>query len=273
LFYCRPSSVVMCILRPSEGMLLSILIGMGCAGAVTPFAEGILGVWMPKTGVPTKSILGPVAYEFLASGPGRMHSGLTACRDERTGDVWFTLLNGQLWRTSGDQTQYCFGQQTLFEQSPFSVQQVTDTSVNRCWRNGDRGMPTHKKGCQGCDCARIFLNLTDPDTLTLTFWMSPPVVHADFTFTRSGAAPSFKAAVESTMAFPYQQCQMRDHYGPNIPLEPDLRNRTRASRGGCAFASRQVAHALMKHDDRTFDLGDILHESEVSSQAQAGQCR
>jgi len=141
------------------------------------------------------------------------------------------------------------------------------------WRNGDRGMPTHKRGCQGCDCARILLNLTDPDTLTLTFWMSPPVVHADFVFTRAGAAPPFITAVQSTMAFPYQQCRMRNHYGPNIPFEPDLRNRTDSFAGGCAFASRHVAQALMKEDDKSFDLKDMLDEPPSSAETQAGRCR
>lgn len=235
-----------------------------CGKSVTPFAENILGTWMPKKGAPTKSILGPVAYNFLSSGPGKLRAGITALRDDETGDVWFTLLNGQMWRTTGNQTQYCFGQEVLFEQSPFQVQEVTETSVNFCWRDGDRGMPTHTKGCKGCDCARIFLNLTDPDTLTFTFWMSPPVVHADLVFTRSGLAPTMKDAIHSTMLFPYQQCQIKDHYGPNLPGEPDLRNKTRIQ-GGCGGASHLIAQSMMKDDD--VSLG------AATANAAAGQCR
>jgi len=172
-------------------------------------------------------------------------------RDHTTNDVWFTLLNGQMWRTTGHQTQYCFGEQILFEQSPFQVQEVTETSVNFCWRDGDRGMPTHTQGCKGCDCARILLNLTDPDTLAFTFWMSPPVIHADFVFTRSGPAPPFWAAIESTMMLPYQQCQIRDHYGPNIPFEPNLHHRRRVG-GGCGGGASRIVETMMKDDDMSF---------------------
>lgn len=241
--------------------------------SVTPFAEHMFGVWAPKKGVPTRSILGPVAYDFLGSGPGKMKAGFTALRDDTTGDVWFTLLNGQQWRTSGNQTQYCFGTKVLAEQSPFEVQQITDTSVNICWRSGDRGMPTHTKGCKGCDCARIFLNLTDADTLSFTFWMSPPVIHADLVFTRSGPAPTMKDAIQSTMLFPYLQCRVVDHYGPNIPGEPDLRNRTYQLPGACGSASRRVAEGMMKDDELPPGFEEVVAEPGADSENSIGQCR
>ena len=58
--------------------------------AETAFPEGILGKWMPS-GAP-QSILGPLAYEFLAAGVG----AFSAQRDPATGDVWFTILDGQV---------------------------------------------------------------------------------------------------------------------------------------------------------------------------------
>ena len=58
--------------------------------AQTDFPEGILGKWMPS-GAP-QSILGPLAYEFLAAGVG----AFSAQRDPATGDVWFTILDGQV---------------------------------------------------------------------------------------------------------------------------------------------------------------------------------
>jgi hypothetical protein len=50
-------------------------------------------------------------------------------------------------------------------------------------------MPTHKAGCQGCDCAKITLELKDEETLHFTFWMSPPVIHAHVEAKLSGPAP------------------------------------------------------------------------------------
>jgi len=250
---------------------LCLAVG-GLAKSVTPFAEKILGTWLPQKGYPLKSILGPVAYNFLASGPGSMNVGLTALRDNKTGDVWFTLLDGQMWRVVGKQVQYCFGEGVLAEQSPFEVDNITDTSVNICWRSGDRGMPTHTKGCQGCDCARIFLNLTDDNTLHFQFWMSPPLVHADLMFVRSAPQPAFKDAISSTMVMPYLQCQIKDHYGLNIPGEPDLRNKTntkpeRISRSGCLAHQRIYA---MKNDDIMASLGEFSQEAQERDSA--GQC-
>jgi len=114
-------------------------------------------------------------------------------------------------------------------------------------------MPTQTKGCSGCDCARILLNLTDENTLRFQFWMSPPVIHADATFVRAGPQPTFQQAIESTMEDPYSQCQIRDHYGPNVPHEPDLRTTkttttpkpSQTFSGGCA---QTIAESMKSND-------------------------
>merc|ERR1719183_2537065 len=113
-------------------VLLSLtqgIVGIQLGKNVTPFAENLFGTYTRKMGVPTKAILGPIAYHFLP--------GMNILRDPATDDVWFTLLSGQMWHVVGNETQYCFGPKTtrkLAEQSPFSVDSITDTSVNFCWR-------------------------------------------------------------------------------------------------------------------------------------------
>ena len=219
----------------------------GLGKNVTPFAEKLFGTYTRKPGIPGKAILGPLAFDFLPS--------MSILRDPATDDVWWTLLSGQMWHTVGNETQYCFGPAStkkLAEQSPFSIDSVSDSSVNLCWRRGLRGMPTQKANCSGCDCARILMNLTDPDTLRFQFWMSPPVLHADVQFVRSGPPRTFQQAIESTMDNPYDQCDIRDHYGPNVPGEPDLRTTpppTAARTSGCADAVRETMAMSMKDDD------------------------
>ena len=195
-----------------------------------------MGVWTPKLGVTPQSILGPLSYEFLAGSAG----GFQALRDPATGDVWFTLLLGQAFRVGGTKMQYCFsgdvsGSQqqhgTLMEQSPFGVVAVNDTFVRFCWREGLKGMPTHAANCTGCDCASINLALIANGTvgpeLDFTFWQSPPVVHAHAVFElQSSTPPAFKDAITSHMSDPYEQCQFVDHYGMNVPGQPDLTDRT-----------------------------------------------
>jgi len=204
------------------------------SGSMTKFPEGMFGAWYPKEKVTPKSILGPLSFEFLAWHEG----GFSALRDHETGDVWFTLLMGQVFRVRGNQMQYCFGEVLLMEQSPFSVDSTNENNVTFCWRTGLRGMPTHRTGCSGCDCAKILINLVDENTLTFQFWMSPPVLHADIVLTRKGPEPPFMKAIWPLMPFPYQQCAFRDHYGPNLPGEPNLRNKTNNVKpitgGGCA---------------------------------------
>jgi len=227
--------------------LMTKVLGSPDTKNVTPFAESLFGSYVRKPGVATKAILGPIAYNFLP--------GMNVLRDPNTDDVWFTLLAGQMWHVTGNETQYCFGPTStkkLGEQSPFSVESITDTSVNFCWRRGLRGMPTHTKGCSGCDCARILLNLTDANTLQFQFWMSPPVLHADVTFVRSGAPGSFQKVIESTMASPYTQCEIVDHYGPNVPNEPDLRTTKTTTSGPTVKVSSGCAQSIvesMKNDD------------------------
>jgi len=99
--------------------------------------------------------------------------------------------------------------------------------------------------------------------------MSPPVTHADLVFVRSGPQPQFEDAISSTMNKPYQQCQVRDHYGPNVPGEPDLRNKTYSKTeytlpGGCL---RSTVLTAMKDDDIMASLGDLSTEA-----VSPGQC-
>merc|ERR1712087_87494 len=183
-------------------------------GKETPFPEGMFGVWMPKKGVPVQSILGPLSSALIT-----WHSGaFSAVRDKHTNDVWFTMLVGQVFHVSGNEVQYCFGEEVVFEQSPFSVHSVSDTNVTFCWRTGGRGMPTHAKGCTGCDCASIQITLTDANTLHFQFWQSRPVSHTDMTLVRYKPEPSFAWAIKTTMPSPYTQCRMVDHRAPKSLL-------------------------------------------------------
>jgi len=123
------------------------------------------------------------------------------------------------------------------------VNSTSDKDVTFCWRTGLRGMPTQAANCSGCDCARIHISLSDYSTLHFQFWMSEPVPHADLTLVRHTYEPSFAEAILTTMLFPYQQCRFVDHYGPNMPGEPDLRPKRSAWKlpGGCARAGSLLA--------------------------------
>merc|ERR1719265_1438365 len=226
----------------------------------------MFGVWMPQEGVPLKSILGPLSYNFLAS-----HSGaFSALRDKRTNEVWFTLLWGQAFRVRGNQMQYCFGEGLLLEQSPFSVNSTSSTDVTFCWRTGLRGMPTQALHCSGCDCARIHISLIDTNSLHFQFWMSGPVPHADLHLVRYKPEPSFDKAIVSAMLFPYRQCRFVDHYGPNVPGEPNLRPHERLPRGGCAHAGS----SLVKRNqaiDRLVDKTTAVISAE--EERGGGRCR
>ena len=74
----------------------------------TPFPQGILGTWLPSA--PPQAILGPLAYDFVAAHDG----AFSAQRDPRTGDVWFTVLAGQVFRVRENQMQ-CATHITLFD--------------------------------------------------------------------------------------------------------------------------------------------------------------
>lgn len=238
--------------------VLALHVACVLSGNVTEFPEGMIGSWKPKVNVTPQAILGPLAHDFI---------GFTAQRDPNTTDVWFTVLSGQVFRISGSQMQYCFGPYGfLVEQSPFTVNSTSQNDVTFCWREGLRGMPTQKKDCRGCDCASIKLVLTDPDTLRFTFWMSAPITHADAIFTRSGSAPDM-SKISSTMKSPYDQCTFKDHYGPNLPGEPDLKpNKSSSQRSpGCAAA----VVARMKNDD--VSVAQALTESSPAKSS--GICR
>jgi hypothetical protein len=84
-------------------LIAATLVVSSLAAPITPFPEKIFGVWDP-TETP-RSILGPLAYDFIDSHDG----GFSAQRDPTTGDVWFTVLDGQVFRVEGGQMQYCFG--------------------------------------------------------------------------------------------------------------------------------------------------------------------
>ena len=199
---------------------------------VTNFPEKMFGVWTPKLGVTPKAVLGPMSYAFL-----EMHiGGFSALRDRMTGDVWLTLLVGQVFHIGGNNMQECFGEAGVnFEQIPFSVHSVSEDDIMFCWRTGLRGLPTQPLGCSGCDCAKVHIALTDPNTINFKFWFSPPSIHANATLTRSGPEPSFTKAILTTMLFPYEQCAFVNHTGPRFIPAPDLGNNTNLGLpGGCA---------------------------------------
>merc|ERR1719253_1335701 len=87
--------------------------------------------------------------------------------------------------------------------------------------------------------------------------MSPPALHADVYFVRSGPARTFQQAIESTMDKPYDQCDIRPHYGPNVPNEPILTTASPSLAAapvvvqspGCAQAVYSSIDAIMKDDD------------------------
>ena len=145
--------------------------------------------------------------------------------------------------------QYCFGNDGLLvEQSPFSVEYIGENNATFCWREGLVGMATHAANCSGCDCAKIHIELdkTD-DTLHFQFWQSPPIIHTDMKLTRHPQlkTPPNMTIITSTMNNPYNQCTFVDHFGPNLPGEPDLRPNKTRSRGGCA-AGAVLKHKLLK---------------------------
>lgn len=117
----------------------------------TKFPEDMFGIWDPKGKVPIWGSTGPTSHIFEDS----YQHGLTALRDHRTGDVWWTLLMGQEFHMRGNQVQYCFGEVGLVgEQAPFEVHSMTNTELILCWRSGLRGFPTYAKDCSGCDCGK-----------------------------------------------------------------------------------------------------------------------
>jgi len=231
-------------------MCVGFFVGFLCAaeitsatnvagGKETPFPDGMFGVWMPKKGKPVQSILGPLSSALITT-----HAGaFSAVRDKRTKDVWFTMLVGQVFHVSGNEMQYCFGEEVVFEQSPFSVHSVSETNVTFCWRTGGRGMPTHAKGCTGCDCASIEITLTDAHTLRFQFWQSRPVLHTHMILVRSKPEPSFAWAIKATMPSPYTQCKMVDHRSLNVHGEPDLQTNSTAlpMPTGCPLIAKRLA--------------------------------
>lgn len=194
-------------------MLVSSLLLVVCGKKNhTEFPEILFGRWIP-TQVP-QTILGPLAYETLTY----LDSGFSALRHRKTGDVWFTVLYGQVFHTSNNLMQYCFGELgELMEQSPFEVHSVNETAITYCWHSTMRRMPTHADGCSGCDCAKILLTSTSKNTMEFTFWQSPPVTHVHLVLKRSGAEPEFDIAILQTMINPYKKCDFRDKWGPNLP--------------------------------------------------------
>lgn len=208
----------------------------------TPFPEGMLGTWNPAA--PPQSILGPLAYEFITAGGG----AFSAQRDPATGDVWLTILAGQTFRVRENSMQYCFGYTApdVREQSPFSVNSTSDSAVTFCWRDGLAGMQTHTTGCSGCDCAKITITLKDKDNAELTFWQSPPVIHAHIMLKRAAKAPTMKQ-ITKTLPKPYENCKITDQC---IPWQfcPPSTNTTVTEMAsapqrpaGCAYAAMMQA--------------------------------
>jgi hypothetical protein len=222
--------------------------------ATTEFPEPILGTWLPAA--PPQSILGPLAYEFISAGLG----AFSAQRDPATGDVWWTLLEGQVFRVRETQMQYCFGYTAgvgVREQSPFAVNSTSADSVSFCWREGLPGMQTHTKDCSGCDCAAIRISMTGEDRAELTFWQSPPVIHAHVELKRSGKPPTM-AGIEKMMPNPYTICNITDECLPwqFCPSRHASASNTSAAAvaaaaepTGCAYLAMMRARGLLQDDD------------------------
>jgi hypothetical protein len=145
-----------------------------------PLPAAMIGTWKPET----------IPHAIL--GPNRFIQKFTVAKDKRKGDFWFSAIDGQDFRVSAttNEMQYCFSAALVpaSEQAPFYIDNMTDTKVDFCWRG--KPMPTHKAGCQACDCAKITLELKSEDTMHFTFWMSPPIIHAHVEVKRSGPPPS-----------------------------------------------------------------------------------
>jgi hypothetical protein len=213
--------------------------------------------------------LGPTSHIFLDS----YQHGISALRDHRTGDVWWTLLMGQEFHMRGNQVQYCFGEVGLVgEQAPLEVHSMTDKELTLCWRSGLRGFPTYAKDCSGCDCSKITMTLTDPDTLNFIYYQSAQTtMHANFTFIRrTRKQPLFETTITALM--PYEQCTFRHHYGPNIPGMPDLRKKTWQSFPpnaklplGCRM--RSIFKESMKHPKV---IEELEHIKGASANSQYG---
>lgn len=189
-------------------------------GASIP--DTMLGVWKPSS--TPQAILGPLAPVYLSSftmGKDPMGSHVS-----NKGDIWMSLLQGQLFRISGNNMQYCFSENEFgvplktSEQAPFFINTTSSTEVVFCWRGDEksgtpgRGMATHKKDCIGCDCAQIRLTLTDPSKLEFLFMMSPPLVHAHVYLNRTAAAPDMSYY---TKILANASCSFNNHTGPLTP--------------------------------------------------------
>lgn len=227
----------------------------------TKFPEKLFGKWRP-TELP-QAILGPLAFEILSFHDG----GFSAFRHSKTGDVWFTILMGQVFHIRQNQMQYCFGAVgVLAEQSPFEVSSQTGESITFCWRSTMRQMPTHAAGCSGCDCAKILISLTGKDTMDFKFWQSPPVLHAHFVMKRVGRAPTF-AAVLSTMVEPYKQCDFKDKWGPNLP-DPTLPLSNFTSSHNSSGCLRGVIEEVLKNKK----VAEIMMKPRPEPEAGKGVC-
>jgi len=198
-------------------------------------------------------MLGPLAKYFLVA--NRMY-GFGAQRDVDTGDVWFSVLQGQLFRVSAGKMQYCFSKEKeLAEQSPFSINSTSEDDISFCWRTGLKGMPTHRPGCQGCECASILIKLTSPNTTEFTFWQSPPVIHARINFQRAGPPPQLDELL-SSLKDPYQQCTMKDQYGPNS-WHPAQRRGVRGCAAGFVARSRTMPAMLTTDQGQCWQLNGV----------------
>lgn len=204
-------------------------------------------------------------------GPNHLFQHFQATKDEKTGDSWFTLIEGQEFRVSGssNEMQYCFsvGAIPVSEQSPFYIDSVNESRIEFCWRG--KPMPTHAAGCQACSCANIIIELTTDDTLDFIFHMSPPVRHAWASFRRKGPAPP---VFELKSFLGGKRCDYVNHTGlmplltpnaseaPVLPVHtcPKVKRQTQlASR-----ANMSGANPLNRHECRQLDgLSHLLDKT------------
>lgn len=121
------------------------------------------------------------------------------------GNVYFKHpFVSQLFRIQGTNMQYCFANGT--DTAPFMVNNVTDHSVQFCWR-GDR-LPSQAANCSTCDCADWSLTLNDDGSLSSKFQMSPPALHMDLILERVG-----EFVPEAALLVDGWPCEFENHTG------------------------------------------------------------
>lgn len=237
--------------------------------------DAMQGSWVPTT-IP-QSILGP-----LSTGVGILQT--FEATNHKNGESHMSLLVGQIFRV-GTQgfMQYCFttpgslmpplpGYGMVSEQAPFIVDSHSEEHVDFCWRNSTTlpRLPTHKENCFGCECAKITIKLTGKDTLQLTLWQSPPIVHVHVELKRKGPAPP-KAFYDAIVGL--GRCEFQNKTGAlprtaGADLQREASNQKdvlHASLHAKADMSKQSLCPLMPNLIKDQKLAETKHEAETNN--------